>query len=150
MEREMRPGEAIDDVKNAERELRCFIYYCHKLVWLYDRIKQIDIELSSFGLSSPTIRSKDEAKYQRGTQIYSTIPLLEKITEQDDYKSEYYDLNRRCLKIQKTLVTLEDSEVDLLYLHIERGYSYRHIATMKFTNKDTIMQKLTAIYEKFI
>ena len=145
----MIPGDTLDDVKNAERELRSFIYYCHKLVWLYDKIKQIDDELSSFGLSSPKIRSTEEAKYQRGTQIYSDVPLLEKITEQDDYKSEYYDLNRRCLKIQKTLVTLNDNEVDLLYLHIERNYSYRQMAVIKYSNKDRIMQEMLAIYEKF-
>ena len=140
----------LDDIQNAERELRSFIYYCHKLVWLYERIRALDIELSSFGISSPKIKSKEEAKYQAGTRIYSDMPLLDLISEQDDYKSEYYDLNRRCLKVQKVLVTLSDEEVQLLYLRIERGYTLRQLAKLNFTNRMTISRTLNNIYSKFI
>ncbi|WP_458457523.1 sigma factor-like helix-turn-helix DNA-binding protein [Pseudobutyrivibrio sp.] len=140
----------LDDIQNAERELRSFIYYCQKLVWLYERIRALDIELSSFGISSPKIKSKEEAQYQAGTKIYSDIPLLDLISEQDEYKSEYYDLNRRCLKVQKVLVTLTDEEVELLYLRIERGHTYRQMARMLYLSKNTVSRRMNSILNKFI
>ena len=82
-----------EDLQVIDRELRNHYEYKKQLEEVNERIAEIDEQLTSIG--SPRIMSPDEAKYQKGTKIYSDINMLELFQEQDQLIKQKQDEQRR-------------------------------------------------------
>lgn len=135
-----------DSIQQVDRELRSYYFYLQKIERLQEKIYEIDVKLTSVG--SPPIRSIEEAKYQRGTRIYSDVNLLELFEEQDELIKQKQDLIYLIGRVQVKLNKLNDEELQL----IEQRYKYkktlRELAVKMDSNKDTINAKINMVISK--
>ena len=135
-----------EDLQVIDRELRNHYEYKKQLETVNDRIAEIDAQLTSIG--SPRIMSPDEAKYQKGTRIYSDINMLELFQEQDQLIKQKQDLLYLISRVQVKLNKLDEVDMQL----IEQRYKYkktlRELATEMCSNKDTLRMKIEEIMKK--
>lgn len=137
-----------EDIQIIDRELRNHYMYKRKLEEVSYRIAEIDAQLTSIG--SPRIMSEDEAKYQKGTKIYSNLNMLDLFQEQDDLMREKQDLIYLISRVQARLNKLNDEELKL----IEQRYKYkktlRELAQNMYNGKSTMSRRLDDILLKLI
>lgn len=132
-----------EDLQVIDRELRNHYEYKKQLEEVNERIAEIDAQLTSIG--SPRIVSSEEAKYQKGTRIYSDINMLELFQEQDQLIKQKQDLLYLISRVQVKLNKLNDEELKL----VEQRYKYkktlREIAKDKYCDKSTINRMIQRI-----
>lgn len=135
-----------EDLQVIDRELRNHYEYKKQLETVNERIAEIDAQLTSIG--SPRIMSPDEAKYQKGTRIYSDINMLELFQEQDQLIKQKQDLLYLISRVQARLNKLDEEDMQL----IEQRYKYkktlRELAVVMCSNKDTINAKINMVISK--
>lgn len=135
-----------EDLQVIDRELRNHYEYRRQLEDVNYRIAEIDAQLTSIG--SPRIMSTDEAKYQKGTRIYSDINMLELFQEQDQLIKQKQDLLYLISRVQARLNKLDEEDMQL----IEQRYKYkktlRELAVVMCSNKDTINAKINMVISK--
>ena len=119
-----------EELMHADRELMDFPYYCQRLVRIYDDLVDINARINNFGVSSPKLMSIEEAKYQKGTKIYSDVPMLELFAEEERLKEEYIWLQSTCSRTRRKLsaMYLDDEELAILYYRYERRMTFEQIA----------------------
>lgn len=132
-----------EDIQIIDRELRNHYMYKRKLEEVSYRIAEIDAQLTSIG--SPRIMSEDEAKYQKGTKIYSNLNMLDLFQEQDELMKQKQDLLYLISRVQVKLNKLDEEDMQL----IEQRYKYkktlRELASEMCSNKDTLRMKIEEI-----
>lgn len=137
-----------EDLQVIDRELRNHYEYKKQLETVNERIAEIDAQLTSIG--SPKIMSPEEAKYQKGTRIYSDINMLELFQEQDQLIKQKQDLLYLISRAQSRLNKLNDEELKL----IEQRYKYkktlRELAQNMYNGKSTMSRRLDDILLKLI
>lgn len=135
-----------DSIQQVDRELRSYYFYLKKIERLQEKIYEIDVKLTSVG--SPPIRSIEEAKYQRGTRIYSDINLLELFEEQDELIKQKQDLIYLVSRMQKRLCRLSDEEMKLIEQRYRFKKTLRELAILENSNKDTIFKQIEKTLRK--
>ena len=137
-----------EDLQVVDRELRNHYEYRRQLEDVNYRIAEIDAQLTSIG--SPRIMSTDEAKYQKGTKIYSNLNMLDLFQEQDELIKQKQDLLYLISRVQVKLNKLNDEELKL----IEQRYKYkktlRELAQNMYNGKSTMSRRLDDILLKLI
>ena len=135
-----------EDLQVIDRELRNHHEYKKQLDTVNERIAEIDAQLTSIG--SPRIVSPEEAKYQKGTRIYSDINMLELFQEQDLLIKQKQDLLYLISRVQVKLNKLDEVDMQL----IEQRYKYkktlRELAQNTYNGKSTMSRKLDDILLK--
>ena len=135
-----------EDIQVVDRELRNHYEYKKQLEMVNDRIAEIDAQLTSIG--SPRIMSPDEAKYQKGTRIYSDINMLELFQEQDQLIKQKQDLLYLISRVQVKLNKLSDEELKLIEQRYKNKKTLRELAEEMCSNKDTINAKINMVISK--
>ncbi|MBF1467418.1 MAG: hypothetical protein HXN67_09715 [Prevotella pallens] len=135
-----------EDIQIIDRELRNHYMYKRKLEEVSYRIAEIDAQLTSIG--SPRIMSEDEAKYQKGTKIYSNLNMLDLFQEQDDLMREKQDLIYLISRVQVKLNLLNDEEIGLIEKRYRNKKTLRELAIELCSNKDTIYYQIEKILAK--
>lgn len=137
-----------DDLQVIDRELRNHYEYKKQLEEVNERIAEIDAQLTSIG--SPRIMSPDEAKYQKGTRIYSDINMLELFQEQDQLIKQKQDLLYLISRVQVKLNKLDEEDMQL----IEQRYKYkktlRELAAEMCSNKDSMNKQIENVLIKLV
>lgn len=137
-----------EDIQVVDRELRNHYEYKKQLETVNERIAEIDAQLTSIG--SPKIMSPEEAKYQKGTRIYSDINMLELFQEQDQLIKQKQDLLYLISRVQVKLNKLDEEDMKL----IEQRYKYkktlRELAQNTYNGKSTMSRKLDDILLKLL
>lgn len=137
-----------EDLQVIDRELRNHYEYRRQLEDVTYRIAEIDAQLTSVG--SPRIVSPEEAKYQKGTRIYSDINMLELFQEQDRLIKQKQDLLYLISRVQVKLNKLDEVDMQL----IEQRYKYkktlRELAQNMYNGKSTMSRRLDDILLKLI
>ena len=137
-----------EDLQVIDRELRNHYEYKKQLEEVNERIAEIDAQLTSIG--SPRIMSPEEAKYQKGTRIYSDINMLELFQEQDLLIKQKQDLFYLISRVQVKLNKLDAEELKL----IEQRYKYkktlRELAVLMHSNKDTVRMSIEEVVQKIL
>ena len=137
-----------EDLQVIDRELRNHYEYRRQLEDMTYRIAEIDAQLTSVG--SPRIMSPEEAKYQRGTKIYSNINMFELLQEQDLLIKQKQDLLYLISRVQVKLNKLDEVDMQL----IEQRYKYkktlRELAQNMYNGKSTMSRRLDDILLKLI
>ena len=137
-----------EDLQVIDRELRNHYEYKKQLEMVNERIAEIDAQLTSIG--SPRIVSPEEAKYQKGTRIYSDINMLELFQEQDRLIKQKQDLLYLINRVQVKLNKLDEEDMKL----IEQRYKYkktlRELAQNMYNGKSTMSRRLDDILLKLI
>ena len=121
-----------DTLNDARIELNYLYSKYRELKKLQAKVRSIDAELDAYGVSSPRIVSAEEARYQRGTQIYSNTRLLELFAEQDELFTRQAEIMQGIAPLEKRLQQLELSKADRRLLSFRHGkaYSHKHIAAI--------------------
>nr|DAX92620.1 MAG TPA: Protein of unknown function (DUF1492) [Caudoviricetes sp.] len=135
-----------EDIQIIDRELKNHYMYKRKLEEVSYRIAEIDVQLTSIG--SPRIMSEDEAKYQKGTKIYSNLNMLDLFQEQDDLMKEKQDLIYLISRVQVKLNLLNDEEIGLIEKRYRNKKTLRELAIELCSNKDTIYNQIEKILAK--
>jgi hypothetical protein len=135
-----------EDIQIIDRELKNHYMYKRKLEEVSYRIAEIDAQLTSIG--SPRIMSEDEAKYQKGTKIYSNLNMLDLFQEQDDLMREKQDLIYLISRVQVKLNLLNDEEIGLIEKRYRNKKTLRELAIELCSNKDTIYYQIEKILAK--
>ena len=137
-----------EDLQVIDRELRNHYEYKKQLEMVNERIAETDAQLTSIG--SPRIVSPEEAKYQKGTRIYSDINMLELFQEQDQLIKQKQDLLYLISRVQVKLNKLDGVDMQL----IEQRYKYkktlRELAQNMYNGKSTMSRRLDDILLKLI
>lgn len=137
-----------EDLQVIDRELRNHYEYKRQLEDVNERIAEIDAQLTSIG--SPRIMSPEEAKYQKGTRIYSDINMLELFQEQDQLIKQKQDLLYLISRVQVKLNKLDAEELKL----IEQRYKYkktlRELAAEMCSNKDSTNKQIENVLIKLV
>lgn len=137
-----------EDIQIIDRELRNHYEYRRQLEDVNYRIAEIDAQLTSIG--SPKIMSTDEAKYQKGTKIYSNLNMLDLFQEQDELMKQKQDLLYLISRVQVKLNKLNDEELKF----IEQRYKYkktlRELAQNMYNGKSTISRRLDEVLWKIM
>ena len=137
-----------EDLQVIDRELRNHYEYKKQLETVNERIAEIDAQLTSIG--SPRIMSPDEAKYQKGTRIYSDINMLELFQEQDQLIKQKQDLLYLISSVQVKLNKLDEEDMKL----IEQRYKYkktlRELAQNMYNGKSTMSRRLDEVLWKIM
>lgn len=120
-----------------------------KLMDLEDELALISIELRGNNLSSPRIKSKEEAKYKQGSRIYhNNIADLMEREEQLIRQRDYYLF--RINRVAAFLQVLTDEEVELL--EYRYWFNYPMLAIADFpsvaTSLGNLYKRYDAIFEK--
>ena len=140
------------DIIDANADMEYLYRVQRRLRQIDLRLKELDAMLDSYGVSSPQIRSTEEAKYQRGTKIYSTDRLMEIFAEQDTLDAERVPLMQAAAHIQTRLVfcQLTDAEQALLDYRYDRRYTYEEIALRMHCQPQTVQYHLDAILKRYV
>ena len=137
-----------DDLQVIDRELRNHYEYKKQLEMVNERIAEIDAQLTSIG--SPRIVSPEEAKYQKGTRIYSDINMLELFQEQDQLIKQKQDLLYLISRVQVKLNKLDEEDMQLLEQRYKYKKTLRELAAEMCSNKDTIQMQIFTILSKIV
>ena len=135
-----------EDLQVIDRELRNHYEYKRQLEDVNYRIAEIDAQLTSIG--SPKIMSPDEAKYQKGTRIYSDINMLELFQEQDLLIKQKQDLLYLISRVQVKLNKLDEEDMQLIEQRYKFKKTLRELAVVMCSNKDTINAKINMVISK--
>lgn len=137
-----------EDLQVIDRELRNHYEYKKQLEEVNERIAEIDAQLTSIG--SPRIVSPEEAKYQKGTRIYSDINMLELFQEQDQLIKQKQDLLYLISRVQVKLNKLDEEDVKLLEQRYKYKKTLRELAQNAYNGKSTMSRKLDDILLKLL
>ena len=135
-----------EDIQVVDRELRNHYEYKKQLDTVNERIAEIDAQFTSIG--SPRIMSPDEAKYQKGTRIYSDINMLELFHEQDQLIKQKQDLLYLISRVQVKLNKLDEADTQLIEQRYKHKKTLREMAAEMCSNKDSVSKLLESIMGK--
>lgn len=135
-----------EDLQVIDRELRNHYEYKKQLEDVNERIAEIDAQLTSIG--SPRIMSPEEAKYQKGTRIYSDVNMLELFQEQDELMKQKQDLLYLINRVQVKLNRLDEEDMQLIEQRYKCKKTLRELAVKMDSNKDTINAKINMVISK--
>lgn len=137
-----------EDLQVIDRELRNHYEYRRQLEEVNERIAEIDAQLTSIG--SPKIMSTDEAKYQKGTRIYSDINMLELFQEQDQLIKQKQDLLYLISRVQVKLNKLDEEDMQLLEQRYKYKKTLRELAAEMCSNKDSMNKQIENVLIKLV
>ena len=136
-----------DKIKYIDGKLKGIKFSANRVVDIWDRLKEIENELNG-GAKSPTIRSEDEAKYQRGTRIYR-CNIVELMNEEEILIKQYQMYETELNDIQNFLRKLSTNEIELLYERYECGRSFETIGYILGYDNAYIQRQLKKILLKY-
>lgn len=136
-----------DKIKYIDGKLKGIKFSANRVVDIWDRLQEINNELNG-GVKSPTIRSEDEAKYQRGTRIYR-CNIVELMNEEEILIKQYQMYETELNDIQNFLKKLSTNEIELLYERYECGRSFETIGYILGYDNAYIQRQLKKILLKY-
>lgn len=111
----------------------------------------------TYGVSSPRIKSTEEAKYQNSPKVYTEDAALSRMVQKELHIESLaglraeFDMKRNfCYKVQHRICAadLSQKEMKILYLRYFQGMSLRSLAEKMWSNKNAISSSLTKIARK--
>ena len=136
-----------EDLQVIDRELRNHYEYKKQLEMVNERIAEIDAQLTSIG--SPRIMSPDEAKYQKGTKIYSNLNMLDLFQEQDELMKQKQDLLYLISRVQVKLNKLDEEDMQLIEQRYKCKKTLRELAAEMCSNKDSVNKQIELVLSRF-
>lgn len=134
-------------LKYIDGKLKGIKYSANRVVEIWDRLQEIAVELNG-SVRSPSIRSEEEAKYQRGTRIYKSN-IIELMNEEEMLSRNYKMYETELNDIQRFLQKLTDNEIELLYQRYECGRSFETIGYILGYDNAYIQRQLKKILLKY-
>lgn len=132
--------------KEIDLKLKLFKYNC---LTYHDIVRQLEdiADKLSGEVCSLSIRSAEEAKYQRGTKIYK-----DNIPELMDNEEKLFKKRMHLLyDIEQTLALIDEltyEEHYLIYLKYWKEFTHQNIARIYMIDESRISRKINAIITK--
>lgn len=136
-----------DKIKYIDGKLKGIRFSANRAVEIWDRLQEISIELKGT-VRSPSIRSEEEAKFQRGTRIYKSN-IIELMNEGEILSRQYEMYETELNDIQFFLRKLSDKEIEILYQRYECGRSFETIGYILGYDHSVVQRKIKNILRKY-
>jgi len=147
------------ELEMVDTELRLYVQYLHDLVRLSEKMADVAalIGEDTYGISSPRIKSTEEAKYQTSPKVYTEDAVLSRMAKKDAHAESLAALRIEtamkrifCLQIQERICAadLSQKEMKILYLRYFQGLSLRVIAKMTWSNRESTRINLMKVLER--
>ncbi len=131
----------------VDGKLKGITYVAGKVLEIWEELEELNIELNG-SVSSPTIKSTEEAKYQRSIPVYHSR-VTELMYKEETLIEEFNRYEKELISIGDFLKRLDPDEVELLIYRYEMKMPVRMIARILYTNKDSIYRNLEEILKKW-
>lgn len=136
-----------EKIRYVDGKLKGIQYTATQVLRLWERLEQLNDSLSG-GLSSPRIKSTEEAKYQLSPPVYhNRIPDL--MFQEEETLSQFRKHEKDLIEIGNYLKRLDPEDVELLIYRYEFGLPIRTIARMYYTSKSSMWEKFNSILSKW-
>lgn len=132
----------------VDGELRGFLWHIAAIQEDWNKMDALDAYLDTYGVSSPAIKSIEDATY--GSQHYSgsNSNWVEVLEEYDATREDYYKHERAAYETAQKLATLSPTELELLYERYELRRTAQQMADDRFISRDTMLRRLVLIRSK--
>ncbi|MBE6129572.1 MAG: hypothetical protein E7185_09885 [Erysipelotrichaceae bacterium] len=149
-----------NDLDMIRSELETYANYIQdELPKLYMQIYDLKATaaVDNYGVSSPRIKSTEEAKYQTSPKVYTEDAVLQRMIRREEQQVklqpleiEYAMKRLFVIVMQKRIIkaNLTDEERQLLWYRFFKRYPLRAIAMIMNSNKDTVRERLIRIMER--
>lgn len=139
-----------DIIKETDDALRNYFRYVQELPGLYEKMLTLGVQLNHMGVSSPTIRSKDEAFYQRGSADHRTdgTNILDLMEQEERTYIEYKYKSLYCYNIQEIFVELPEDEMQMIAERYDQCIGIRRMALARNISKSTMSERFGKLLEK--
>lgn len=126
-----------------EGELYGFEYNTYKLLETWEKLEKIGQKLS--GLSSPRIKSEEEAKYKDPVRP-AVDNIAELMTQEEEIRKQYDHYELVVNRVAKFLQSLTDEELDIIVKRYEQRRTLEDIAKGYYTSHRVILYKIKNIF----
>lgn len=137
----------LDKIRYVKGILYGWNYTENRITYLKERLALINEELNGM-VSSPRIKSTEEAKYKQSPPVYhSRIPEL--IVEEEELTRQLEAYMPALKQINGFMDGLDKDEAELINYRFKHMFTLEALAGMYYTNKDTIARRINRILMKF-
>ena len=132
----------------VDGELKAFQWHAVALQEDWHQMEALDAYMGTYGVSTPAIKSIEEAKY--GSQHYtgSNSNWVEKMEEYDAVKEDYYKHEKAIYETAKKLAKLSENELEILHEKYELRKTAQEMGDERFISRDTMLRRLALIRAK--
>ncbi len=132
-------------IEYADGKLRGVSYACNKILEINDRLMELANEL--YGVSSPEIKSLEEAMYQKGTRCYQSniVTLMMEEEKLNEEMRKYKDLVN---EVGQHLKALNDKEVNILSGYYEFDFTIKELAEKYYVSVAGMWRIINEILSK--
>lgn len=130
-----------------ESKLKMFRHNVNQMMYFEEKLHEVALLLEGDSIKSPPIVSKDESKYQKGTQIYNNRTT--ELMLQESYlikRRDYYLTSVR--EIMNYLQQLDPEEVELVELRYYKKFEAHKVGKCLNYDKRTVYRKLDRVFKK--
>ena len=132
----------------VDGELKQFLWHIAALQEEYTKMQALDAYLDTYGVSTPAIKSVEDATY--GSQHYSgsNSNWVEKLEEYDEAQDNYYRHEKAIYETARKLAALTENELELLHERYELRRTAQEMANDRYISRDTMLRRLILIRAK--
>lgn len=136
--------ETIEDlITNAD--LTKAVLCAQRISFLDAKLTRMKNTARTYGVSSPAIRSEEEAKYKTSAPYNTEGRAARLVNAISDTEYQLTSCIRFCKAVFGRLSDLSEEDLDILYERYELGMSASDIAAKRFLSRDTILRRLAKI-----
>ena len=136
-------GLSQDDLMAAHAvscELDRLPYICRRILMIEDILRQL--EQMRLTVSSPRIKSSDEAAYQKSPVFSENSQSVEMFLRSVELEAEEQALITDWHRIERRIQALTDEELELIILRYEYRYSYDSMAEIVGYSRESVRRHL--------
>lgn len=121
-------------------ELDRLPYICRRILMIEDILRQL--EQMRMTVSSPRIKSADEAAYQKSPAFSENSQSVEMFLRSVELEAEEQALITDWHRIERRIQALTDEELELIILRYEYRYSYESMAEIVGYSRESVRRHL--------
>ncbi len=147
------------ELERVENEMRLYVTYLNDLCALCKEKSELKTQMltDSYNVSSPRIKSSEEAKYKESPKVFTIDSMLNYIEKNTERQKKIEKLNAEikfkmefCNRMMSRIYLLEDEEIEILGYRYFQCLTFREIAhilnyqlSATFYKVDNILSRLS-------
>ena len=139
--------EGLHDIY-IDGQLRSVEYHTAQMQILWNELRRMDARLEAAAVSSPRIKSAEEAFYLKSPKFSTNSSAVEMILQESEIRDRYEHHVAEIKRICSALSVLSEEELELLHLYYELHMSIDEIAELQSFSPTSIRRHLDNIRER--